>query len=328
MTFVGQTFSSGAILLASELNQMDENIDDVRKAHISNAAPSELTAGVSWIDNAASPWLDQVYDGSQWIVRGLIDDTNNLYHNEITGTVGGTANAITLATSAGLSAYVDGMKFRLKVTSNQTGNVTLNVDSVGIKSVVTPSGSELPEYTLLANNWVTVVYHSTTDTFIVIEGIEPIGAGAVTGAFLTTLPGWLLMDGTTGLDSDTNTDLVRLFQAIGTMFGGTGSNDFDLPTGEGYFMRGLDNGASGIDPDVASRTDRGDGTTGNALGTKQADQYKSHNHSYSVSGSDNKTVGNPESTGANSGLSGASTGSSGGNETRPENIAVNWFIKK
>jgi len=45
---------------------------------------------------------------------------------------------------------------------------------------------------------------------------------------------------------------------------------FDLPDFRGLVPRGRDNGA-GIDPDAASRTDRGDGTTGDEVGTKQGD---------------------------------------------------------
>ncbi|NIT13979.1 MAG: hypothetical protein GTN99_06995 [Candidatus Dadabacteria bacterium] len=110
---------------------------------------------------------------------------------------------------------------------------------------------------------------------------------------------------------------------------GTGTTtehlSFDLPDARGYFIRGWDNTA-GNDPDAASRTDRGDGTTGDNPGTNQTDELKSHSHNFSVplqrvSGS---------SGGSDSGvdhitLSG--TQSTGGNETRPLNTYRMVIIK-
>lgn len=70
----------------------------------------------------------------------------------------------------------------------------------------------------------------------------------------------------------------RLFSAIGTTYGaGDGSTTFNVPDYRGQFLRGVDNG-SGTDLDVVSRSDRGDGTTGDAVGTKQSNATLAHNH--------------------------------------------------
>lgn len=130
--------------------------------------------------------------------------------------------------------------------------------------------------------------------------------------------GWLACDG--------SSQLVASYQAlhsiIGYTYGGSGVN-FSLPDYRGYFLRGVDGGA-GNDPDAASRTDRGDGTGGDNVGSVQDEAYKAHTHG-SV----------PNKTGANSAAAGSavlpstagSTGSSGGNETRPKNINVLYCIK-
>lgn len=52
---------------------------------------------------------------------------------------------------------------------------------------------------------------------------------------------------------------------------------FILPFRNGYFDRGWDNG-HGKDPDAATRTDRGDGTVGDHVGTIQTNDYKAHSH--------------------------------------------------
>ena len=65
-------------------------------------------------------------------------------------------------------------------------------------------------------------------------------------------------------------DYANLFAVIGTTYGdGNGETTFNLPDYRGYFLRGFDNGA-GVDTDAADRTDRGDGTTGDNVGTAQA----------------------------------------------------------
>ncbi len=91
----------------------------------------------------------------------------------------------------------------------------------------------------------------------------------------TTAPaGYLLCDGT----AVSRTTYADLFAVIGIMYGaGNGTTTFNLPNYQGYFLRGKNNGA-GIDPDAATRTNRGDGTTGDNVGTKQIDVLQDHNH--------------------------------------------------
>jgi len=91
----------------------------------------------------------------------------------------------------------------------------------------------------------------------------------------TTPPtGWLEEDGS----AISRTTYAALFAEIGTMYGtGDGSTTFNLPDARGVVLRGWDHGA-GVDPDAASRTDRGDGTTGDNVGTNQADEVVAHSH--------------------------------------------------
>lgn len=115
-----------------------------------------------------------------------------------------------------------------------------------------------------------------------------------------------------------------LFSAVGTRYGvGDGSTTFNLPNYHGYFLRGNDDSNS-IDPDAASRTDSGDGTTGDNVGTKQADAFEAHVHSGGFSQYQTSSAGSgfpayPGNT--------TNVGSTGGNETRPVNIAVLYCIK-
>lgn len=117
----------------------------------------------------------------------------------------------------------------------------------------------------------------------------------------------------------------ELFGVWGEMFGsGDGSTTFGTPAPQGLFPRFTDNGA-GIDPDASSRTDRGDGTTGDYVGTKQGDEYKAHAHTMSIGGA----ASGYSHTGANDGSlqNTDTTNSSGGNETRPKNMNFNLIVK-
>ena len=118
------------------------------------------------------------------------------------------------------------------------------------------------------------------------------------------------------------TTYADLFALYGVTYGaGDGSTTFNIPDARGQFLRIWDN-AAGVDPDSATRTDRGDGTSGDFVGTKQADDYENHNHdnglnSQLVSAANN---GGNISGGFSGGRSNATISASGGDETRPKNI--------
>jgi len=116
-----------------------------------------------------------------------------------------------------------------------------------------------------------------------------------------------------------------LFSVIGTDFGiGDGTTTFNLPDLRGEFLRGYDHGA-GNDPNAATRTDRGDGTAGDNVGTKQADEFKSHRHTSAAKDAAEEHI-------VAAGLVsvaryGSATAYSGGDETRPRNVSLMLMIQ-
>lgn len=122
------------------------------------------------------------------------------------------------------------------------------------------------------------------------------------------------------------TTFAPLFTAIGTRYGiGDGSTTFAIPDLRGEFIRGFDNGA-GNDPDAGSRTDSGDGTTGDNVGTKQADEFRSHVHPTSKS-SESNNFGDLPWAANNDDVELIDTNAAGGNETRPRNVNMMYCIK-
>jgi|688.fasta_scaffold405625_1 microcystin-dependent protein len=104
------------------------------------------------------------------------------------------------------------------------------------------------------------------------------------------------------------TTYANLFAAIGTLYGaGNGTTTFNVPDLRGEFVRGFDDGR-GVD-------------AGRVIGSAQADELKSHFHTYnSDSAVGNFVTGGPSPL--NDGSQTLNTGPSGGTETRPRNIAL------
>lgn len=154
-------------------------------------------------------------------------------------------------------------------------------------------------------------------------------SGMIAPFALTTAPaGWLYCDGS----AVSRSSYASLYAAVGDAFGaGDGSTTFNLPDFRGRFLRGQDDGA-GTDPDAGSRTAMASGgNTGDNVGSVQADELKSHTHTTakaldgSVLGPGPSSYMVPSPTGTTN--SDWVSTASGGNETRPVNAGVRYYIK-
>lgn len=140
-------------------------------------------------------------------------------------------------------------------------------------------------------------------------GVQLAPPGQV-GAFAraTAPTGWLKANGA----AVSRTTYNALFAAIGTVFGvGDGSTTFNLPDLRGEFIRGLDDGR-GVD-------------AGRALGSAQADMFKSHYHT--LGGGGGVELGPYADTTSESQIQNVNTTETGGAETRPRNVALLYCIK-
>lgn len=176
----------------------------------------------------------------------------------------------------------------------------------------------------------------------------PAGSIIAFGGAAGKVPtGWLLCDGS----AVSSTNYARLFDAIGTAWGdgsvdaNTGAEnpdnpatDFNLPDLRGLFLRGANlnsTNALSVDPDSSSRAALlPGGNLGNAVGSRQTDGFKSHNHDAPPY---NRLVRVDD--GWNTAKADLHIGSQidiirsdtirsvGGNETRPKNAYVNYIIK-
>lgn len=192
----------------------------------------------------------------------------------------------------------------------------------------------------------------------ILNRLMPAGTLIASGA---TVPpqGYLYCNGA----AVSRTVFINLFNAIGTAYGaGDGFTTFNVPETRGWFLRGQ-NDATGYDPDAGGRYAlTAGGNTGDAVGSHQDGEMGLHNHgggahahgvsdpthAHGVShnaralagGGQNVTAGGgtesvpiasvsvlAAATGISINGSGVINASQGGNENRPKNVAVRYYIK-
>lgn len=226
---------------------------------------------------------------------------------------------------------------------------TVNLNSLGAKTIVKANSAALTPNDIVDGHDMILRYDGTYMVLTNPSGDPPVGSVITT--FEDACPtGYLELDGS----AISRSTYARLYSKYWNKYGsGDGSTTFTLPDVRGRFLRGYAHGSAN-DPDRASRTDRGDGTTGDGVGTLQSYTYQSHNHtassstSSSVSSYGSTAYGNAYTGGSSTGNAGdGSTGlynvaglgisissststtvnANGGNETRPINIGVLYCVK-
>ena len=215
------------------------------------------------------------------------------------------------------------------ITIGTLATAFLGLATLGTAQTITaqhtfnPGAAGAP-FVLGANALAQIVTGLNADYLDGKHAAEICPAGMIAAWTTETAPtGWLECDGA----AVSRTTYAGLFAVISDDYGpGNGTTTFNLPDLRGRFLRGWAHGQA-TDPDRATRTDRGDGTTGDHVGTKQTGNYASHYH----------RVGYPTGLGTLSptgtvakieaGAGDFNTEPSGGNETRPLNTNVMWIIK-
>lgn len=235
---------------------------------------------------------------------------------------------------------------------------TLPINEAPISNSVSSATVIPPVRQLNLSSGILMAIQNTTDvspqfqTPIISNSIN--GAGTFIGEIIATdsvvVPaGTLYCDGTSYL----KTDYPELAAWIGSTNGSADGTHFNVPDYRGKFLRGQNDG-SGADPDAASRTAAATGgNAGDNVGSAQNSTLGSHNHSISDPTHTHGLMGNSGGSLANlngstqiAGLSGSSatgyvagppyvqpvgTGitvnNAGGNETRPINVNVRFYIR-
>lgn len=211
-------------------------------------------------------------------------------------TAGGTANALTMTAKSAFTSYANGRMVAFIAASDNTGAVTLSVNSIGAKAIrkmTTDGEADLDAGDLVAS-WVYFVRYSTAansgaGAWLVDWAPQPaaridyVPVGSVTDFAGSTAPtGWLMCYG----QAVSRTTYADLFTAIGTAFGtGDGSTTFNLPDARGRTIAGKDDmggtAASRLSTSITGTTLGASG--GEETHTLTSGEMPSHTHTGTTS---------------------------------------------
>lgn len=299
-------------------------------------APSNPYEGQPWMDMSVSPPVLRAYNGAGWTVLSV--------------------SSRSVITSPGASAPATPSLGMLWQDTSQSpdqlmmydGSGWVRVDPTGISQTAadarylqpaTAASTYMPLGGGTFTGAVTLFgaptqnLHPASKAYVdsAVSGIVTVAVppGTVIWTARSSAPtGYLKANGA----AVNRTTYADLFTAIGTTYGaGDGSTTFNLPDLRGEFVRGWDDGR-GVD-------------SGRAMGSTQADAYRSHTHSvtdpghvhsgaaqYPGSGPEQNQGGSPEdrttfNINTGSSTTGISINASGGTETRPRNVALLACVK-
>ncbi len=237
-----------------------------------------------------------IFDGAYWQIINFLGFTSDTTINNFTLQIPyavdtGAVNAIAAVFSPAVTVLAAGNPFLIKVMNTNAGPVSIKPNALAAVQLVWPDQSQLAPGDIVAGGMIFVVFDGTK--FQLFNRINAGGGAPTTPPTTTGVPGtidlWPTETPPTGAYECNGQALsrindARLYGIIGTMYGSPDPSSFRVPDLRGQFVRGWSH-SSGVDPDAASRTNRGDGAAGDHVGTKQADQIRSHSHSFSSGGS-------------------------------------------
>ncbi len=251
------------------------------------------------------------------------------YATSVSGT-----NTIT-ASLGGLAAYATGMSVRFIPANSNTGATTINLNSIGAKSIFL-NGAALVGYELRKNCPVQLLYDGTQ--FNLIAGAHGDGTPIGTSRPLTTsaVPSGHVLAYGQAISRTTYADLNALYSADSYPYGsGDGSTTFNVPDYRGRVIAGKDD----MGGTSANRlTDQSGGLNGDTLG----DTGGSETHTLTeaelptitptVSGSPSGALGSGPSPASSSNVGGGTVTLNSFGSDDPHNnvqptIIQNWIIK-
>ena len=260
----------------------------------------------------SSDWLGAWVTGTAYKIRNIVQATDGNWYTCLADHTAAALFATDLAAGRWLLVIDVSAVIALKTVEAEDATmvVTYGATTIALKTGVIQTAN-------IANSAV-------TSDKIANGAAVPVGS-VIAFTHATPPTGYLVCDGA----AISRSTYSVLFAVIATSHGvGNGTTTFNVPDYRGRFLRGLASGQT-TDPDSASRTNRGDGLTGDYVGTKQADGVKAHTHASAASATAlaSQTAAVATANQVYPAALGTVTGSTGGNETRPINIYVQYCIK-
>lgn len=173
----------------------------------------------SWSGSAAPSTIDDAGRAFQ----GAVFREWNWRNPTLTTT--GSANAYVLTYSVAPAAYYNGQTFSFKTNFAVTGSATLNVNSLGAKTIkkdVSGTLTALSSGDIASGAFITVSYNSSDDSFVWMNRTGPTYTSATEGAE------GLVELATTG-EAETGTDMARAVTPAGLLAAISGQHTIWVP---------------------------------------------------------------------------------------------------
>ena len=131
---------------------------------------------------------------TNYAAAGQVQDSTFQYLTSVSGT-----NTITALAPLSMGTLVAGQTFRFIVAATNTSSVTLNINSIGAKSITKNGTTALTANDILINSVVEVIYDGTQ--FQLLNPANTIPSGVITmwsGTIATIPASWYLCNGSNG----------------------------------------------------------------------------------------------------------------------------------
>lgn len=165
MEFQKKVWQFENIISETELNRMEHGIEEgITKAEAAET-PEGATQKAAAALEAANEYTDQEVGEVAQVVGQVQQDFVGHQADYVLqipyATATGSANTYAVTLNPALTAYSDGVAIAVKINVNNTGASTININSLGAKSIRDSKGSVLTSGKLLANSIYTLRYNGT-----------------------------------------------------------------------------------------------------------------------------------------------------------------------
>lgn len=151
----GQPVAASTLIQASVFNALTADLATGLSTAITKDGQTTITANLP-MSGYRHTGVGNASARTMYAAAGQVQD-GSLCH----GTVGGTANAITLTLTPAITAYAAGQKFSFIAGGTNTTAVTINVNSVGAKSITKNGTTALAAGDIASGAVCVVVYDGT-----------------------------------------------------------------------------------------------------------------------------------------------------------------------
>ena len=225
-------------------------------------------------DMPANTIAELCWDGSQWQYINVSGATSGSVTNNYASTTvpycvdtSVVANTITAPFATTITHLAAGDMIKIKLANSVTGPSIVNVNAMASITLVRPDGSPIRLGDAFIGQILVLEFDGTNLQIVNMAATAAYVRGHIYLWPTDTAPtGTLECDGS----AVSRVTYAALFSIISSMYGpGNGTTTFNLPDYRGAFPRGWNHGR-GLDPSASSRTNRGDGTIGDHVGTWEA----------------------------------------------------------